>query len=738
MTPDGSSIVVVGDNGTGKSAIIDAVDFLLTGDIDRLRGRKGITCRDYGGHIDAEPGSCFVEAMVQVQDVKDLVLLRRSLASPLLLECEEQHLARVRPFLNTAAQRQHMLTRADILRFIAATGGDRADLVQGILNLDRVEAIRQLLKAASNDAKALAKQASIARAMAESTLRATLDLPTWNNVLAINEINRLRALLEGTPITILADAGVGLTPPATVPPELGISTSRHGLSDIIQAGKSLADQVISGIDAADQLLLKSVVQIGSDPARLTAARHLELLELGIVQLGQETDCPLCETSWEPGKLHRHLAERIDTGKNAAPIWAEIQNSKRTLTNWLGGQVDVLTRIIADGPLSPGGVDPAGLAPILKSLRDLQNALVDPIATYSKYRKQEVELSEQLGCIAARDVLRQLYTERATLAAKSPQQKAWDTLTRVQENVKVLLAAVAAENKATSVAQAVLILESQYLIARDHVLGDLYSQVKSRFVALYRRLHAPDEQEFDAELRPDQAALNFEVEFGGAGKVPPLALHSEGHQDSMGLCLFFALAEHAHGGRLQLCLLDDVVMAVDIGHRQAVATLLAEMAATTQFLVTTHEQVWARQLMNAGLVTSKQTIHLISWSLEGGPITSNLPDFIEEARTHLGSQNIPSAAAALRRGLETMFHFVAECLRAPVPYSMRGQHDYGQMWTACDGMLKDLHAQAVKSAGKWKQAETQESLAQFGERRRATLARKSLVEWAVNPNVHYNS
>jgi len=38
LHPDSNNFVVWGSNGTGKSAVVDAIDFLQTGQINRLVG----------------------------------------------------------------------------------------------------------------------------------------------------------------------------------------------------------------------------------------------------------------------------------------------------------------------------------------------------------------------------------------------------------------------------------------------------------------------------------------------------------------------------------------------------------------------------------------------------------------------------------------------------------------------------------------------------------------------------
>src|SRR5690606_6134514 len=88
-----------------------------------------------------------------------------------------------------------------------------------------------------------------------------------------------------------------------------------------------------------------------------------------------------------------------------------------------------------------------------------------------------------------------------------------------------------------------ILSQAYVEARNEVLESLYDKIKVRFVELYKEMHGDDEKGFNATFVPQDAGLDFSVDFYGRGYHPPHAMHSEGHQDSMGICLFLALSEH---------------------------------------------------------------------------------------------------------------------------------------------------------------------------------------------------
>lgn len=188
-----------------------------------------------------------------------------------------------------------------------------------------------------------------------------------------------------------------------------------------------------------------------------------------------------------------------------------------------------------------------------------------------------------------------------------EQTAWDTLTRLEENLKALGSAETSFTSAELSQERANILLDSFLRARDNVLENLYDNIRDRFVDLYRQLHQLDEGKFTAKIKPEEAGLNFEVDFYGRGTHPPLALHSEGHQDSMGLCLYLALAEHLTKGLIDLIILDDVVMSVDTDHRRPVCHLLATFFPNRQFLITTHDKTWANQLKSEGVVTSRATV-----------------------------------------------------------------------------------------------------------------------------------
>lgn len=54
IKPEGKNFLIWGANGSGKSTVVDALDFLLTGNISRMTGKgtKDIKLKEHAPHID--------------------------------------------------------------------------------------------------------------------------------------------------------------------------------------------------------------------------------------------------------------------------------------------------------------------------------------------------------------------------------------------------------------------------------------------------------------------------------------------------------------------------------------------------------------------------------------------------------------------------------------------------------------------------------------------------------------
>ena len=132
---------------------------------------------------------------------------------------------------------------------------------------------------------------------------------------------------------------------------------------------------------------------------------------------------------------------------------------------------------------------------------------------------------------------------------------------------------------------------------------------------------------------------------------------------MGVCLYLALMKRLFGDRFTIALLDDVVMSVDSDHRYQFCRLLKTHFPDTQFVITTHDRLWAEQMRSAGLVKSKTSLAFHSWTVDTGPLVESNEDIWQEIAAALAKGKVEVAAAALRHHLEYASRHLANDLGA---------------------------------------------------------------------------
>ena len=277
----------------------------------------------------------------------------------------------------------------------------------------------------------------------------------------------------------------------------------------------------------------------------------------------------------------------------------------------------------------------------------------------------------------------------------------------------------------------------YCDISEKALTSLYEQVENEFAAFYRLINHDDEGEFKAKLEPADGKLDLRVDFHKKGMFPPGAYHSEGHQDGMGVCLYLALMKHVMGANFTFAVLDDVVMSVDAQHRKQFCKLLKTHFPDTQFVITTHDQVWARQIRSEGLIGAKAAVAFHHWTVETGPVLDEVAEIWDQIDADLAKNEVPTAAARLRRHLEYVAADLADELGAKVKFRADGGYDMGELLSSVIARQGELLKQAAKAAKSWGDDEQVKKVEEFQKARTAILTSKGGEEWVVNKAIHYN-
>ena len=738
IAPRGENFLIYGPNGSGKSAVVDALDFLLTGQISRMKGKgtKDITLKKHGPHVDYSVKDAWIKANVKIHGLEEPVEIKRSLDHPNRLICENSIRDLINPVIELASRGQHVLTRREILNYVTADSGTRGKQIQTLLKITDVEKTRNTLVKVKNTLKNNYIGAKSSLNTISAAINSNIGITNYDEEKILDFVNINRNVLDGNPLQDLKSNSIkegieaqALSRDITV----NIQLLKIDLKKVHEINSDKNKESLSNIDLE---LRELKAKISSDHRMEDALDHLKLTRLGLDLLGPESSCPLCDTPWETGNLKEHLKHKIEIFKESAQNLDRLNELTDELILEVNHTLASLNEIIKSAEILELEKNVRALKSWTNELDILLSVLEDE--NYPDPRFSE-EMVEVLFAPNNLDVI--LDNICSVAIEKSPEpseeQTAWDNLTRIEENLKNYEISIIDCTKSFESYKKSEIIYNTFLESRDKILNRLYSEIKDRFVELYRELHLDDEMEFKAIIISEGAGVDFKVDFHGRGVNSPNALHSEGHQDSMGICLYLALAERLTQGFIDLIILDDVMMSVDAPHRREICNLLANFFKGRQFFITTHDQTWARQLQSEGVIKARNRIEFSNWTIENGPSVNISGDIWDEIDDDLERNDIPSAAAKLRRGSEEYFSQVCSALHAPVRFNLSGQYELGDLLSGAMAEYRSELKHAKEAANSWGNTDELERLKEIDEFSRNVFTRLNMERWAVNPALHYN-
>ena len=625
------------------------------------------------------------------------------------------------------------LSRRDILRFILVEPTKRSEEIQAILKLEEIGQTRSALMTSNNKMLRELKQADAQISSAKGALQRQLGLPSYSLIDFLNAVNAKRFVLGLSNIEELKkdtkiDAGVEGSEAADVLNKTAALQTVQTLTDTIQNLDGSCEEQTSSI-------LKEIGRLEADSQLLQALQRRSLLERGI-ELVDGPDCPLCDHTWDDeSHLLQHLQSKIDKSQNAETIQKKILDDASTIKAYVAPILDVFRETVRIAKSEKLTDSERALLSWGKDLSDFSRKLDDI--------DEILNLRDRLGSnwSSTPEGIEQKVEELRVHLEQKPDQSAKIEAQTMLSNAQVRLDDYrAAQRKNKQVKHAQELSAKAYEIyceIMEEELEALYNDVQDDFSAFYSQINSDDENKFTAKLAPNEGRLDFNVNFYGRGLFPPGAYHSEGHQDGMGVCLYLALMKRLLGDNFTLALLDDVVMSVDAGHRREFCELLKTKFPDTQFVIATHDKLWAEQMKTTKLVTSKTSLTFRSWSVETGPVVESNLEIWNEVEQDLEQGKIETAAHTLRRHLEFVSSQLAQGLGARPVYRADGAYDLGNLLPPVLGRMKELLGKAAAAAQSWGNETSKASAAERKKLLSQANSAKGDEEWLMNKAVHFN-
>jgi hypothetical protein len=735
----GNNYAVCGPNGTGKSGVVDALEFALTGNISRLSGEGmgNVTVKEHAPHVDSrdfpEKACVVVTLKIPSLENKEVVLERtvKDFSNPKISPSSPEILSVLNQF---NGHPEFVLSRREIIRYVIATPGNRSEEIQALLRLNQVEVLRKNLVKISNASEKEKKDFERVKKQAAENLAQALEITEINKDKILEAVNARRSILSLDPLTDLTatttlNDGLASGGGVNTAPKLNKISAMAELKRYSEEARELTANSFKEecVKLKDQLS-----KLNNNPI-VTESISREKLLRDSVDFIASGICPVCDTKWDIATLKSIVDAKLKEFEKISESRSELEKKLEPVISLIERFSNSVLQIEQSAII----ISPEN-AKVLSTFRTT-------LADKRKFLNDFLPIPKAISALIDLDSIPPNVTESIEVVGKSiqafpePNQRdaARDFIVRAQDRFETFHKAAREAEKAKRRSELARKICEVYTNVSNSTLENVYKDVEKKFSKLYRSLNSEDEGNFTAKLEPSLGKLGFDVDFYGRGHFPPGAYHSEGHQDAMGLCLYLALMCKLQGKNFRFAVLDDVLMSVDVGHRREVCNLLKKNFPETQLVLTTHDEVWLKLMATSGLITSDNSIRFSNWTPDHGPTEWRTRDVWTEIDNALKANNVRVAAGVLRYYLEHIARELCDSLKAKIEFRGDGRYDLGDTLPPAVHQLRHLIIKGANAADLWKKTDESKAIREQEKKLGESFSATDAEQWQINPAIHYN-
>ncbi|TGE06482.1 AAA family ATPase [Hymenobacter fodinae] len=640
-------VVIFGENGTGKSTIVDALDVIGNTSFGSLI-RPGIQApQKYVASLTRDAQSVEAELTTQAGNTRKATLSGKTVV------ISSGSADAVMPEIR-------VLRRRDLLQLIEATPAKRYEAIQKFIAVSGVDSAEAALRVDCNAVERQLGTAEATRAQAAESLQTLWEQErqpgepvqnalTWAKHRASENVSELQSRLG-----FLAKGPAGIQQLAGIVAQWQQSQAKFTLEQ-------------DGLDTANTAL--------QDQNQDATARSTELISLlssaerYLAPPVEPSSCPLCDNSVQADALRSRIQTQLaqlQTSRLLLQKVTEAQARFKTASDEKTRCNQELVRVIQSMGAHFTKHEPAAVKEL-----------------HIDWPAQGIELA-----MANDDTsIKVAALSEKLVAVKEAVQSECDTLqTRlaVYNNIKTQAQALTKSTDEVTHLQAVLdrLRKACTLVVnkrRDFVQAIL-DEIIGEVNALYQFIH-PGEKIGLHRLEMDdakRASLDQHATFEDKEGVVPQAYFSESHLDTFGFCLWLALAKRDNPKQLVL-VLDDVFTSVDAQHFRRISDLLAAQAANfQQVIIATHNRLWHDYYKISG--ASVHLLKLERWTLARGLRPHEDQILATELAAALEADNFDRQAVASKAGvlLENVLDNLAAYYECSLKYRPGRGHTLGDL------------------------------------------------------------
>lgn len=623
---DGKSILLYGDNGTGKSSISDAFEWFFYDRIEHLSseeiGRGGIAALRNVFLRDDEKAFISIEFTEEkFNSCKTIYLKKGSYAFEISNTSNEFD-----EFLDDSKNENIILRYKDLMNFVLAPKSEKLTELSNIIGFSDVITTKDVLRKITNELKKDIKSQKFDYQI--STQQAHFIEYFGHNIISdkqfIDSINELiKSLNINKELTKLDEIDTILTL-IKEPDDSKIIELQTFYTKINDSISNLSDK-LDEIENSYKEYYNQLRKIITDFDKINKIELEELLSVGVdvIKRNIVTDnkCPLCLEPKNKAELLKELEFRINELEKYKKEKLILIGSKKSLQKVLSESNQILKVLLTSDSKS------------LSDNIELKVKLEQLKTCFGNYLAElDIEISEiqKLGMVNEFIIDRNLFNQiidfckqkniELNLSKKDNlkfdihskivlSRNAYDEIRILKKEKETL------ENQKTSLD----LIYSEFVKKQKESLESFLSYFSGDVNDLYQFMH-PDEKVEDIKLVPlekddELTGLTFKFNFFENEVTPPHKYLSESHLNCFGIA-FFLTSVKAFNKKNKFFILDDVISSLDTRHRKRFGDLLIEKFPDYQIILLTHEKNWFDIVKN--LVKGKNwKVNTVKWNEERG-------------------------------------------------------------------------------------------------------------------------